>query len=449
MSCDAFGAGPHTTSFKYESEGYNHARHWIELNSTMRTAAGCLLTFADHLGSVGGTEASQLAILRALADHGWDVDLFYQSIGDHWPSWQSFVSQTTEVRGSLPARDAPVSSTLGVVRSIRSGVRHRPSVIYVHNAGDVPVALTIGRFVGAPVVAHIHLPPPVNQPRWLNAFLRRADEVIVPSDDTSLRWSQRAGLHADRLSSIPTGVDLERFRPLPVSERASIRAALDVSPAEDMILYVGRLERIKGVHFLLEAAHRMTTTPKVVVCGAATEPDYQEELMHAGGNTTFLGRRSDIPELMAAADLLVLPSDVAETQGLVVHESMACGTPVVASDVGGLTASMAGFPDQLVKPADAVALSEVITRVLRWRHDDPGLSERSREWVRTHMSIAMTGDAVHAILSRAIDPRVRGGSSPDSESPAARMPRRRGPGKSLEHIRSGPLSGAQGTAETR
>jgi glycosyltransferase involved in cell wall biosynthesis len=353
---------------------------------------------------VGGTEAAQLAILRVLADRGWDVDLFYQSTGDYWPSWQAFVRRSTEVVGSLPTRGAPVSSTIGVIRSIRFGVRHRPSVIYVHNAGDVPVALTIGRVVGAPVVAHLHLPPPINQPHWLNAFLRRAEEVIVPSDDTSVRWSQRAGLHANHVSTVPTGIDLERFHPRPDSERASIRAAMGVGPTEDMILYVGRVQRIKGVHFLLEAVRRLPTAAKVVVCGAATEPGYQEELMQVGGNAIFLGRRGDIPELMAAADLLVMPSDCLETQGLVVHESMACGTPVVASDVGGLTASLAGFPNQLVKPADAVALSGVIERFLHWRYDDPGLGERSRRWVTAHMSIEMTGDSVHAILSSAVDP---------------------------------------------
>ena len=237
-----------------------------------------------------------------------------------------------------------------------------------------------------------------------------------------------------------------------------------------MILYVGRLQRIKGVHFLLEAVRRLPTSAKVVVCGAVTESGYEEELMQAGGNTVFLGRRSDIPELMAAADLLVMPSDIPETQGLVIHESMACGTPVVASDVGGLTASMAGFPNQLVKPGDAVALSGVIERFLHWRHDDPGLGERSRKWVSSHLSIGMTGDSVHSILScvRLIsvevvtpglldyDPRstdisndfvdasrdftrdrpmaralARVRSSPDRESPGARMPRRRDLGKSL------------------
>ncbi len=362
-----------------------------------------VLTFANHLGSVGGTEAAQLAILRGLTARGWDVDLFYQSLGDYWPSWQAFVKTSTKVTNSLPTRVAPVSSTIGVMRSIRFGVRDRPSVVYVHNAGDVPVALAIGRMVGAPVVAHLHLPPPIKQPRWLDAALRRADEVIVPSDDTSVRWSRRSSLRADRLSTIPTGIDLERFHPRPDSERGSIRAGIGVRPAEKMILYVGRVERIKGVHVLLEAVHDLPTDAKVVVCGGATEPGYEQELMQAGGNTLFLGRRSDIPELMAAADLLVMPSDWLETQGLVVHESMASGTPVVASDIGGLTASMGGFPNQLVKPADPVALSRAIEHYLSWRDDDPGLGDRSREWVAADMSIEMTADSVDSILSSAID----------------------------------------------
>jgi len=391
-----------------------------------------VLTFADHLGSVGGTEAAQLAILRVLADRGWDVDLFYQSIGDYWPSWQAFVSMSTEVTGSLPARGAPVSSTLGVIRSIGVGVRRRPSVLYVHNAGDVPVALAIGRVVGAPVVAHLHLPPPINQPAWLNGFLRRAQEVIVPSDDTSVRWSQRAGLHADHVWTIPTGVDVGRFHPRPDSERVSIRDAIGVGPADDMILYVGRLQRIKGVHVLLESARRLPTAAKVVVCGDATDPGYRDELVHAGGKAVFLGRRSDVPELMAAADLLVVPSDCMETQGLVVHESMACGTPVVASDVGGLRASMAGFPDQLVKPGDAFALSGVVERFVHWRHHDPELGARSRRWVTEHMSIEVTTDSVDAVLSSAVESgcHQRRGGRGGRRQPAGR---RHSAGRRLEN----------------
>ena len=209
------------------------------------------------------------------------------------------------------------------------------------------------------------------------------------------------------MSAIPTGVDLERFHPRPESERRSIRASLGVRPTEDMVLFVGRLQRIKGVHVLLEAARRMPANPKVVVCGGSSEPGYEDELLRLGGNTVFLGRRHDVPELMAAADLLVLPSDCPETQGLVVHESMACGTPVVASDVGGLPASMAGFPDHLVKPADVTALSAAIDRFLHWRRDDPGLGERSREWVSAHLSTATTGDAVDAVLNRAVEARHR------------------------------------------
>jgi glycosyltransferase involved in cell wall biosynthesis len=362
-----------------------------------------VLTFANHLGSVGGTEAAQLAISRVLAGHGWDVDLFYQSDGDYWPSWREFVWRATEVSGSVPDRATPVSSTVGLVRSIRIGVRHRPSVVYVHNAGDVPVALAIGRRVGAPVVAHLHLPPPIRQPRWLDVFLRRADEVIVPSDDTAGRWSRRSGLRADHMSTIPTGVDVGRFHQRGASERATIRAGIGVGPTEDMILFVGRVQRIKGVHVLLEAARRLPTA-KVVVCGADTDPAYQAELVRVGGNAIFLGRRGDIPQLMGAADLLVMPSEIPETQGLVIHESMACGTPVVASDIGGLTASMAGFPDQLVEPGDAGALALVMARLLLWRRDDPGVGERSRRWVAAHRSIEKTGESVHALLRSVADP---------------------------------------------
>jgi hypothetical protein len=83
---------------------------------------------------------------------------------------------------------------------------------------------------------------------------------------------------------------------------------------------------------------------------------------------------------------------------------------------------MAGFPDQLVEPGDAAALSLVIERIVHWRRDDPGLGERSRNWVTAHMSIEATGESVHALLRRAVDAgrlqRRRSGTAggdPDAE----------------------------------
>ena len=340
-----------------------------------------VLTFADHLGSVGGTEAAQLAIFRVLAARGWDVDLFYQSLGDYWPSWHAFVWRRLKLR----------------VRFRRGLHRCRPP--WGHSDPSVPV-FGIGRRSSMCTTPAMYpsLSPSVGWSArpWWPIFMCRPLSInhdgSMPSSGgprrllcppTTPPFAGRNGLafmrtafRPSRLASISSGSTHVTSR----SARRSGPPSASVRP-EDMILYVGRVQRIKGVHFLLEAVRRLPTPAKVVVCGAATEPGYEEELMQAGGNTVFLGRRSDIPELMAAADLLVMPSDMPETQGLVIHESMACGTPVVASDVGGLTASMAGFPNQLVKPGDAVALSGVIERFLHWRHDDPGLGERSRKWV--------------------------------------------------------------------
>ncbi len=357
-----------------------------------------LLTFADHLGSVGGTQAAQLAIFAGLSDSGWQVDLFYQDIGDYWDRWQSFASSMTRVRATLPTRSAPVATSLGATATIARGIGHRPSVIYVHNAGDVPAALAIGEVTRAPVVAHLHLPPPNRQPRWLNSLLRRAAAVVAPSADTARRWTEAAHLEPARVCVIPTGIDLTRFVPRPESERNAIREAIGVGRDDPMILFVGRVERIKGVHFLLDAACRIRDPARVVVCGAAADLAYLEDLRQKPCRAIFLGGRNDVSELMAAADLVVVPSNWLETQGLVVHEAMACGTPVVASDIGGLTDSMAGFPEQLVRPADVGQLAEAIERHVCWRSEDPELGPRSRAWVEENMSLEVTVEAIANVL---------------------------------------------------
>ena len=104
---------------------------------------------------------------------------------------------------------------------------------------------------------------------------------------------------------------------------------------------------------------------------------------------------------MAAADISVLPSIFLETQGLVISESMACETPVVASDIGGIGATMRGFPEQLVPPGDPVRLAEAIKNYVTWRRTDPDLGPRSRAWVLEHMRFSRTIGAVDEVITEA------------------------------------------------
>jgi glycosyltransferase involved in cell wall biosynthesis len=362
-----------------------------------------VLTVADHLGSIGGTEAGQLAIFRGLVERGWEVHLLYVSKGDFWPAWNELAATTTQIGASLPSSSSPFTSTINTVEGALKGMRTSPSVMYVHNAGDVPIALAVGARTGARVAVHLHLPPPIRQPSWLNALMRRAAAAIAPSADTADRWISRAGLDPARVSVIPTGVDINRFVPLPRDQRMAVRAGVDVGDDEAMVIFAGRLERIKGPHFLVDAVGRLNGNVHLVLAGATRSSEYLQELqsLAQGHRVSFLGRRSDVPALMAAADLSVLPSIFLETQGLVVSESMACETPVIASDIGGLGASMRGFPEQLVPPGDPVRLAESIKKYVTWRRTEPDLGPRSRAWVLENMRFSETIGAVDEVITEA------------------------------------------------
>jgi len=368
-----------------------------------------VLTVADHLGSIGGTESAQLAIFGELAARGWEIHLLYRSRGDFWPQWEELAATSTRIRASLPSPSSPVSTTLGALHGAVAGMRARPSVVYVHNAGDVPMALAVGAVDRAAVVAHLHLPPPIHQPGWLNSLIGRTSAVITPSSDTAARWTEVAGLDPGRVTAVPLGVDVDRFVPLGPPARREVRSGIGVGEDETMVLYVGRVERIKGAHYLIDAVRRLNEPVHVVLCGAARDEDYLGELQGVDDRpVTFLGRRSDVPALMAAADLVAMPSNWLETQGLVIGEAMACGTPVVASDVGGLSATLRGFPDQLVPPADPVRLAAAIERFRDWRNTDPDLGRRSRTWVVEHLSFGRSMDAVEAVLEGARHRRPTG-----------------------------------------
>lgn len=374
-----------------------------------------IVTFANNLGPVGGTEIAQLEIFRGLSERGWDVHLLYVSPGDHWSAWQEFVGSATRIRASRPDPSDPFRTAVGTTEAVVRAAGRHPALIYVHNVGDVAAAFATGALTRAPVVVHLHVPPPFRQPDWLNSLLRRAAALLAPSRHTADLWVDRARLPPGRMHVVPTGVDVERFRPLDASARATVRAGIGVEPNQRMVLYAGRIDPNKGAHLLIEAAWRLEDPVAIVLCGSSSDDAYLDQLtrdmetLHAsrpGCSAQYLGLRSDVSALMGAADLVVVPTPRHETQGLVISEAMATGTPVVAFNSGGIADSMAGFPDQLVSPIDAGALAKAIERYDSWRRTDPGLGEQSREWAVAHMSGASSLHDIDELLSAVLARRT-------------------------------------------
>ncbi len=361
-----------------------------------------VLTIARHLGAIGGSEVAQANVMEGLAARGWSVDLLYVEPGDLWPKWESFANRTERIRASWPEKATPLRSGVATLGAVASALSSNVDAVYIHNPGDLPLAKIVGTLRRVPVVVHLHLPPPYRQPSWQNHLIRLADAVITPSDDAARRWIKEAGVDANRVSVIPTGVDTEWFVPISDSERDRQRTELAVGPGVPMVLYAGRIHPTKGLDVLLEAINQLDGEVHLVICGAGSDNGYVKHLhsMAQGHFVTFVDRRLDISPLLAAADVVVLPSVVPETQGLVVSESMAAGTPAIATAVGGLEASLAGFPDHLVPLGDATALAATIRSHAQWRTRDPELGARSRQWVVEHLSLYRSVSAISDLLER-------------------------------------------------
>ncbi|MCS7001504.1 MAG: glycosyltransferase [Dehalococcoidia bacterium] len=174
-----------------------------------------------------------------------------------------------------------------------------------------------------------------------------ADRIVVASEHERLQLQRFYDVPSSRISVVPCGVDLELFRP---GDRAAARAALGVHERY-VVLFVGRLEPLKGIDILLRAVAGLDDRDQIAVllAGGASDgyPSERERLqalvaeLGIAAHTRFLGPQPQerLPTLYAAADVTVVPSYY-ESFGLVAIESMACGTPVIASRVGGLPSSV-------------------------------------------------------------------------------------------------------------
>lgn len=252
-----------------------------------------------------------------------------------------------------------------------------------------------------------------------SAAVVAASEIEV-GELLDLYDADRAKLHV-----IPCGVDPNIFRPI---RQADAREQLGRDQCERLILFVGRIEQIKGIDVLLRALGllffrhpELRNEVCLVVVGGALDPGddapetekIQElrRLVHQHrmeANVSFVGSREQesLALYYAAADVCAVPS-LTESFGLVALESMACGTPVVGTRVGGLQKLIEHGESGLLVPAgDYQALAEAIARVLT----DPRLRMHLAHGARDraeHYTWKSVGDKIEALYAKVLaDTRV-------------------------------------------
>jgi D-inositol-3-phosphate glycosyltransferase len=233
-----------------------------------------------------------------------------------------------------------------------------PQVVMFHTLGAIKNAIGIGE--DEPDLR-------IQEEKQIAAY---CDLIIAATENEKHALNRYYAVPPGKVTVIPCGVNLDLFRP---QDRAAARARLGQGPGKIM-LFVGRIERLKGIDKIIQAmTYLKKSTPRLIVAGEdgnrPGETGKLKKLAASLGLTdriTFTGlvEYEKLADYYNAADLCVFPSYY-ESFGLVPLESLACGTPVVATDVGDLRHIIrTGENGFLVDSADPQSLAEKIDAIL-------------------------------------------------------------------------------------
>jgi len=248
-------------------------------------------------------------------------------------------------------------------------LRRQPAdVAIVHSLWTLAVWGPALRAAGVPIVLYAHSPSP--GPAWLERRARRTPPALVIANS---RYT--ADHLVPALASLPCEVihpPLTLVGPAPEA-RAPVRRALGVGDAAGVLLQVARMEEGKGHRVALEALAPVRGDWVYWIVGGAQRPAeaaYARSLralagrLGIAGRVTFLGERTDVPALLAAADIFVQPSTEPEGFGLALVEAMAAGRAAVASDSGATPEFADERCARLVPPAEVPAWTGAFRELL-------------------------------------------------------------------------------------
>lgn len=353
----------------------------------------------------GGMNVYVRDLTRYLGPLGVQVDVFTRSQDEHVPHVLHDLGYGNRVVHIPAGPEVPlpkehlIEHLPAFVEGIQDFVRKKRvkyDLIHSHYWMSGMAALSLREQWGIPVIQMFHtlgkmkqrvarLPYEVEEQDRLigeQHLLSSVDCIVAstPAEFAQLQWLYHADVSKVRI--IPPGVDISHFYPIPDDEA---REFIGVKDESCMLLYVGRIEPLKGLDTLIKAI-AILRQQNIYVCltiigGDASLPleEQPEEmkriraLCHQEGLddlVTFLGKRGQdtLPYYYSAAQAVVVPSHY-ESFGMVALEAMACGAPVVASQVGGLAYLVQDGVTGFTVPADdPQALAEKLMLILRDRH---------------------------------------------------------------------------------
>lgn len=197
-------------------------------------------------------------------------------------------------------------------------------------------------------------------------FVLSSVSSVIVYGKSIIKYLSALGINENKIRIIAYGVDTKKFHP--IANIDTVRIKYGFKSHELIILYVGRLEPVKGIDYLLKAIFRVFNkfdNVKLLIVGdGSLRYKVQKASQKSGGKIIFMGYRKDIPEIINIADVVVLPS-LSEGLPLTVLEAQACGKPVIATRVGCVPdAVINNKTGILVEPKSIDSLSSALLRIL-------------------------------------------------------------------------------------
>jgi glycosyltransferase involved in cell wall biosynthesis len=325
----------------------------------------------------GGQELRILSESQGLARRGHEVRLLC-------PAEARICGEAA--RWGVTVVPLPIArKSLGGVRSLLRWFRaNRCDVVSTHSSTDSWLAaaalLVLGRPFPLVRTRHISAPVPRNAlSRWL--YTRATSHIVTAGESLRAELIRRNGFPAERIESVPTGMDARRFRP---GEQAAARAALGLPQNGTLVGIVATLRSWKGHRYLIEAVHKLPEDVGLVIVGDGPMRQVLETLVDDLGvraRVRFAGNQHDVVPWLHALDIFALPSYANEGVPQALVQAMLAGLACVTTHAGSIAELATHEATALIVPVqNAEALRAAIGRLAR----DADLRRRLGEAARRH-----------------------------------------------------------------
>ncbi|MBI5379176.1 MAG: glycosyltransferase family 4 protein [Nitrospirae bacterium] len=360
--------------------------------------------------------SDRLTILHTEASEGWggqEIRILEEAVGHQRRGHRVLVAASPRSAILSRARKAGVETAtvemgrarlLQVVRDLRRLIRDcRVQVVHTHSSRDSWIGGLAARSLPQrPILVRTrHLSTPISR-SWLSrlVYQQLPDLVITTGEAIRKEMIETNGYDPGRIVSIPTGVDLERFT-FSLTARQAIRCGLGLPEDVSLIGIVAVLRSWKGHLDFLEAAARVLKEEplsRFLIVGDGPQRDRIRAAIQRLGlepRVWMLGHREDVPDILSAMDLFVLPSFGHEGVPQAVLQALAVGLPVVASRTGSIPEVIHdGQTGALVPPRQPDLLASAILRLVRNREEGRLLGQSGKSLVQQHHSLESMLDRI-------------------------------------------------------